>query len=96
MSGYFVYVAEVMILSVGLYGLIASNHLFKKLASLAIMQTAVILLYISIGYVGSDANIPIYKEGTNAIYTNPLPQVLMLTAIVVGLAVTAVGYTLIF
>ncbi|MDA7845384.1 cation:proton antiporter subunit C [Rickettsiales bacterium] len=89
-----VYLVISLLLSIGFYGLIASTNLVKKLISLSVMQTSIILLYITLGYRGPNAVIPVAK-GTSLIYTNPLPQVLMLTAIVVGLTVTTVGLALI-
>ena len=89
----FVYTAEVALFCIGFYGLISSLNVIKKIMSLSIMQTSVILLYVSVGYRGSFSIAPVYRD-TVEIYTNPLPQVLMLTAIVVGLAVSAVGFAL--
>ncbi len=80
---------------IGLYALIAKQNLVKKLIGLNIFQTAIFLFYISLGEVrGGTA--PIYlPEGVDALYVNPLPHVLILTAIVVGVSVTAVGLSLI-
>ncbi|NDF11437.1 MAG: Na+/H+ antiporter subunit C [Proteobacteria bacterium] len=96
-SGYFLlhhynYWVSVVIMMVGLYGVIASSNLIKKLIGLAIFQTAVLLLYISVAYV-KDARFPILGDGATD-YINPLPHVLMLTAIVVGVATLAVGLAL--
>ena len=85
---------------IGLYAMIAKNNLVKKLIGMSIFQTAIILFYVSIGVEGR-RDIPIMpraarrascaQEGIRGIpnqsgYANPLPHVLMLTAIVVGVA----------
>lgn len=85
----------IILMLIGLYALIAKQNLVKKLIGLNIFQTAIFLFYISLGEVrGGTA--PIYlPEGVDALYVNPLPHVLILTAIVVGVSVTAVGLSLI-
>lgn len=83
------YIASIILMMVGLYGVIACNNLIKKLISLSIFQTSVLLLYIAAGYVKGGA-IPLLTEKAS-IYVNPLPHVLMLTAIVVGISTIAVG-----
>ena len=77
----------------GLYTLICRSNLIKKLAGLAMFQTAVILFYVSMGKV-TGGTVPIV-DTNYTIYSNPLPQVLMLTAIVVGVATTALGFALV-
>ena len=79
----------IILMMIGFYGVIARHNLIKKLLSLGIFQTSVLLLYISASHVRG-AHIPILEEG-ETFYANPLPHVLMLTAIVVGLATLAVG-----
>jgi multicomponent Na+:H+ antiporter subunit C len=77
----------------GFYTVISRGNLIKKIAGLNIFQTSVFLLYISIGNVrGGTA--PILAEGFTT-YSNPLPHVLILTAIVVGVATTAMGLALV-
>jgi multicomponent Na+:H+ antiporter subunit C len=78
---------------VGLYTLISRSNLIKKLAGLAMFQTAVILFYVSLGKV-TGGTVPIV-DSDYTLYSNPLPQVLMLTAIVVGVATTALGFALV-
>ena len=77
----------------GLYIVIVSTNLIKKIIGLNIFQTSVFILYISIGKV-EGGTAPILAEGLN-VYSNPLPHVLILTAIVVGVATTALGLALI-
>lgn len=83
----------IAVMMVGLYTLISRSNLIKKLAGLAMFQTAVILFYVSLGKV-TGGTVPIV-DSAYSVYSNPLPQVLMLTAIVVGVATTAVGFALV-
>ena len=87
------YLIVIFLMMTGFYTVIARENLIKKLIGLSIFQTSVFLLYITIGKVrGGTA--PILAEGYDT-YTNPLPSVLILTAIVVGIATTAVGLSLV-
>ena len=87
---------------IGLYAMIAKNNLVKKVIGMNIMQTAVILFFVSIGAKHA-ATIPIIEHGhgleqqaVQAVhYANPLPHVLMLTAIVVAVATLGVALALI-
>ncbi|RMF19456.1 MAG: Na+/H+ antiporter subunit C [Candidatus Dadabacteria bacterium] len=93
MTGLFGYWTVIATLAIGLYIMIAHGNLVKKVIGLNVVQTAVILFYVSFGKVhGGTA--PILDERFE-IYSNPLPHVLMLTAIVVGVATTAVALALI-
>lgn len=83
----------VFLMMVGLYIVVEHGNLIKKLIGLSIFQAAVFVLYISMGKVrGGTA--PIIVEGVET-YSNPLPHVLILTAIVVGIATTALGLALV-
>ena len=77
----------------GLIIVIDSRNMIKKLVGLNIFQSAVFLLFITMGKV-TDGNAPILAEGVSN-FSNPLPHVLILTAIVVGVATTAVGLALV-
>ena len=82
----------------GLYIVVARGNLVKKIVGLNIFQVSVFMLYISIGKVtgGTAPIFPIDMEVDPAVvYTNPLPHVLILTAIVVGIATTSLGLALI-
>jgi multicomponent Na+:H+ antiporter subunit C len=83
----------VFLMMAGFYVVIAQGNLIKKLVGLALFQTSVFILYISMGKVAG-GNAPILTEGVS-VYSNPLPHVLILTAIVVGVATTAVGLALV-
>ena len=87
------YWVVVVLLAVGLFAVLASGNLVKKLIGLNIFQASVFLLYITMGKV-SGGTAPILDERFSA-YPNPLPHVLILTAIVVGVATTALGLALV-
>ena len=91
--GLYNYWVVVLLMMAGFYNVIASGNLIKKLIGLNIFQTSVFLLYISMGKV-EGGTAPIVAEGV-ATYSNPLPHVLILTAIVVGIATTSVGLSLV-
>ncbi|WP_026375243.1 cation:proton antiporter subunit C [Aestuariibacter salexigens] len=91
--GHINYWLIIAVMMVGMFTLMSRTNMIKKLAGLSIFQTAVILFYVSLGKV-EDGTAPIVAEGFST-YSNPLPQVLMLTAIVVGVATTAVGFALV-
>jgi multicomponent Na+:H+ antiporter subunit C len=93
----FNYWAYVVLMMTGFYGMIRKNNLIKKLLGMNIFQTAIILFYISMG-AKTGGNIPILDKEqalAGAVHAadvvNPLPHVLMLTAIVVSVGVTGVA-----
>lgn len=90
--GVFNYLIVVFLMMAGFYVVISQGNLVKKLVGLGLFQTSVFILYISMGNVAGGVA-PIVAEGV-AVYSSPLPHVLILTAIVVGLATTAVGLSL--
>jgi multicomponent Na+:H+ antiporter subunit C len=91
--GHLNYWIIIALMMTGLYTMMSRPNLIKKMAGLSVFQTGVILLYISLGKV-TGGTAPIVAEGFDQ-YSNPLPQVLMLTAIVVGVATTALGFALV-
>jgi multicomponent Na+:H+ antiporter subunit C len=91
--GHFAYFVTVFLMVAGLFIVIARDNLIKKLVGLGIFQTSVYLLYIAPSkLVGGTA--PILAEAYT-VYSNPLPHVLILTAIVVGVATLALGLALV-
>lgn len=89
----YVYVMIVVLLCVGMYGMIFKRNLLKKLIGMNIFQTAIFLFYIE-GATKMGATVPVIdpRYGTDpANYVNPLPHVLILTGIVVGLSLTGVA-----
>ena len=87
-----------VLMMTGLYIVVAKDNLVKKIVGLNIFQTSVFMLYISTGKItgGTAPIFPLDMEiDPNVIYSNPLPHVLILTAIVVGISTTALGLALI-
>ena len=92
--GHYNYWVVIFLMMSGFYVVISRGNLIKKLLGLNIFSTSVFLLYISMGKIhGGTA--PILTDNPNQVYSNPLPHVLILTAIVVGVATTAVGLALV-
>ena len=88
------YIIVIILMMTGLFIVIARANLIKKLIGLSIFQTSVFLFYISLGKVAG-GTAPILDGNPGTLYSNPLPHVLVLTAIVVGVATTALGLALI-
>ncbi|MCG8555483.1 MAG: cation:proton antiporter subunit C [Proteobacteria bacterium] len=89
----------VVLMMLGLYIVMARTNLVKKVMGLNIFQVSVIMFYVSIGKV-QGGTAPILTEGdpsepSSAVYSNPLPHVLMLTAIVVGVATMSLALSLV-
>ena len=87
----------IILMMIGFYGIIAKDNLIKKIIGLNIFQTAIFLFFISLGAV-KGGTAPIVSEEMiekGYTYVNPLPHVLILTAIVVSVATTAVALSLI-
>jgi multicomponent Na+:H+ antiporter subunit C len=94
-AGLWNYWAVIVLMMIGLYIVISRGNLVKKIMGMNIFQTSVILLYVSMGKI-SGGTAPILIEGAeDVVYSNPLPHVLMLTAIVVGVASFALGLALV-
>ena len=98
LAGYAIYWLFIILMMTGFYIVVSRGNLIKKIIGLNLFQTSVFLLYVSIGKV-SGGTAPILpmklKVEDFSIYSNPLPHVLILTAIVVGVATTALGLALI-
>ena len=93
--GLYNYWMVVVLMMLGLYVLMAERNLVKKVIGLNIFQVSVIMLYITMGKV-SGGTAPIYVEGAEGVaYSSPVPHVLMLTAIVVGIATIALALALV-
>ena len=86
------YGAAIVLAMIGLYAIIAPSNLIKKLIGLGIFQSAIFLIYITAGKV-EGGTAPII-DGAYEVYSNPLPHVLILTAIVVAVSTLAVGLAL--
>ncbi|WP_288131293.1 cation:proton antiporter subunit C [Microbulbifer sp.] len=92
LASHYNYWIVIALMMIGLYMVIAQGNLVKKIIGLNIFQTSVFIFYISVGKVNGAAA-PILSEG-DSLYSNPLPHVLILTAIVVGIATTALALAL--
>ena len=95
--GRYAYFMTVVLLVIGLYGMIGKRNLVKKVIGMNIFQTAVILFFIS-GSAKWGGTVPVIDHALGAdpgSYINPLPHVLMLTAIVVSVATMGVALALI-
>ena len=93
LSGHFTYFITIFLMVAGLFIVTSRTNLIKKLVGLGIFQTSVYLLYIAPAkLIGGTA--PILSDAFT-VYSNPLPHVLILTAIVVGVATLALGLALV-
>lgn len=92
--GHYNFWVVVVLMMVGFYIMISRGNLVKKLIGLNVFQTSGMILYISMGKI-LDGTPPILTDGEGVVYSNPLPSVLILTAIVVGVATLSVGLALV-
>lgn len=96
----FIYILSVVLLSAGIYMMIAEDNYLKKIIGLSIFQTACIVFFVALGKAGG--GIPPLAQCTDTLncsgfnYSAALPQVLMLTAIVVGFATISVALAMIY
>ena len=98
------YWVVIFLMMVGFYILISRGNLIKKIIGLNVFQTSVFMLYISMGKItggtppilpdGHGAEEALHEGVAEVVYSNPLPHVLILTAIVVGIATTSVELAL--
>lgn len=89
----YAYLLLFVLMGIGMYMIIANENLVKKLIGVNLFQTAIFLFFIAMAYVEGGAAPIVPNEGSEV--ASPLPQVIVLTAIVVGIAMTAVGLSLI-
>jgi len=93
--GIYYYWVFAILLMIGFYAVIAKLNLIKKLLGLSLLQSAVFLLFITMGRV-EGGTAPIFSAGADTLaYSNPLPQVLILTAIVVGISTLSLGLAMV-
>ena len=92
-ASYYNYWIVIVLMMTGFYVVIARRNLIKKLIGLSVFQVSVFLLYLTIGVI--DGGTAPIIDSRYAVYSNPLPSVLILTAIVVGVSTLAVGLALI-
>lgn len=84
------YMIAIALFCIGIYGLIARRNILKTVISFGIIQSAIILFFLNINY--EENALPPIEQTTNI--ADPMPQALMITAIVIGVAVTAVSLTM--
>lgn len=85
-------IAGILLFLVGIYGLIARRNIVKSILAITIMEVGVILFFLSIGF--SEGQQPPMGDFAHATVSDPVPQALMITAIVIGVAVTAVALSM--
>lgn len=90
----YTYLLTAALMAIGLYIVIASPNLVKKVIGMNLFQTAIFLLFVSAAFV-TDGSVPVVSSSPGETVVNPLPHVIVLTAIVVGIAMTAVALALI-
>lgn len=92
-ADFYNYWVVIILMMLGFYIVISDSNLIKKMIGLSVFQTSVFILFITMSKV-EGGTAPIFTDNAN-IYSNPLPHVLILTAIVVGVATTALGLAII-
>lgn len=92
-AGFYNYWIVIILMMLGFYIVISDSNLIKKMIGLSVFQTSVFILFISMSKV-EGGTAPIFTDDAT-LYSNPLPHVLILTAIVVGVATTALGLAII-
>lgn len=85
---------KLLILALAAYGFVASDHLIRKLMCLAIIESTIILAFLDAGYAAR-GRAPILDPAVDTAMVDPLPQALMLTAIVIGVCFNALALALI-
>jgi multicomponent Na+:H+ antiporter subunit C len=94
--GRYPYLFIALLVVIGVYGMVVKRNLLKKIIGMTVFQTAIYLLFVQ-GAKKTGASIPVYSlelGSESGAYMNPLPHVLVLTAIVVGVAITGVAISL--
>ncbi|MFW0861541.1 MAG: cation:proton antiporter subunit C [Dethiobacter sp.] len=88
------YFFAILLFIIGFHTMLTHNNLIKKVIGMNIMDTAIFLLFVAIGYVRGGRS-PILEPGVDHVFINPLPSALILTGIVVAVSVTAYALSLI-
>lgn len=86
-------IASIILFFIGFYGLITQKSIIKSIIAIGIIETATVVFFLSVGYVSGGAP-PIGQNLQSASVVDPLPQALVITAIIIGVAVTAVNLTM--
>ena len=90
----FYYLIAIILFVIGFHTMLSHSNLIKKILGMNIMETAIFLFFVSIGFV-EGGRAPIIQPGQDHIYVNPIPSALILTGIVVAVSVTAFALSLI-
>lgn len=77
---------------IGMYGLIARRNIIKSVISMGIIQSGIILFFLTINY--TKTSIPPIGKNIDQITSDPVPQALMITAVIIGISITAVSLTM--
>lgn len=85
-------VAGILIFFIGLCGLMIKKSIVKTIMALTVMESGIILFYITINYTPD--TIPPIGQAQEAAFADPVPAALMITAIVIGIGITAIGLTM--
>lgn len=93
--GLYNYWIVIVLMMIGFYIVISRNNLIKKVVGLNIFQVSVFMLYISMGKITGGTAPILIENAPDTVYSNPLPHVLILTAIVVGVATMALAVSII-
>ncbi len=88
------YFASIVIFLIGMHIMLTHSNMIKKIMGMNIMETAIFLFVVSIGYVDG-GSAPIVIEGQTIRFINPLPSALILTGLVVGVSLTAFALSLV-
>ncbi|ELY39270.1 cation:proton antiporter subunit C [Natronorubrum tibetense] len=92
----YAYALMFVLMGIGIYMIIANENLVKKLIGVNLFQTAIFLFFVAVAYVEGGKAPIVPSDGSDpGLMASPLPHVIVLTAIVVGIALTAVGLALI-
>jgi multicomponent Na+:H+ antiporter subunit C len=83
--------SAVAVFFIGFYGVITSKRIIKSIAAISLMEIAVVVFFLSFGFI-EGITPPIGEDLSNA--ADPLPQALVITAIIIGVAVTAINLTM--
>lgn len=94
LAGNYYYLVAIVVFIIGMHTMLTHANLIKKVIAMNMMDAAVFLLFVAIGYVRG-GRAPIVQPGSEALYVNPLPGALILTGIVVAISVTAYALSLI-
>lgn len=89
------YIGAMILFVIGLYTVLTHANLIKKIIGINIMETAIFLFFVSIGYVRGGVAPILTTSGTETLFVNPLPAAMILTGIVVAVSITAFSLSIV-